>query len=107
MLARIEGKTWRPFIPRQLEVLKQYKSGWLLQEANRLTLISGHGRLKRADDTFEDIGGSTGGFLRTVLDNWGPPDLQDFDGDWRLGEDLRRCGEDPWLIDAAVERCRS
>ena len=95
MLARIEGKTWRPFTPRQLEVLKQYKSGWLLQEANRLTLISGHGRLKRADDTFEDIGGSTGGFVRTVLDDWGPPDLKDFDGDWRLGEDLRRCGEAP------------
>ena len=91
MLARIEGKTWRPFTPRQQEVLKLYKSGWLLQEANRLTLISGHGRLKRADDTFEDIGGSTGGFLRTVLDDWAPPDLKDFDGDSRLkdfdGED--------------------
>ena len=95
MLARQQGKTWRPFTPRQQEVLQLYKSGWLRQEANRLTLISGHGRLKRADGTFEDIGGSTGGFVRTVLDDWGPPDLKDFDGDWRLGEDLRRCGEAP------------
>ena len=91
MLARIEGKTWKPFTPMQLEVLKQYKSGLLLREANRRTLISGHGRLKRADDTFEDIGGSTGGFVRIVFDDWRPPDLKDFDGDWRLGEDLRRC----------------
>ena len=95
MLARIEGKTWKPFTPMQLEVLKQYKSGLLLREANRRTLISGHGRLKRADDTFEDIGGSTGGFVRTVLDDWGPPDLKDFDGGWRLGEDLRLCGKAP------------
>ena len=101
----------------QLEVLNQYKSGRLLQEANKPTLISGHGRLKRADDTFEDIGGSTGGFVRTVLhdwaptdlkdfdessvdiggstggfvrtvlDDWGPPELTDFLGDWRLRQD--------------------
>ena len=91
MLARIEGKTRKFLTPMQLEVLKQYKSGLLLEEANRRTLLSGHGRLKRPDDTFEDIGGSTGGFVRIVLDDWGPPDLKDFDGDWRLGEDLRRC----------------
>ena len=77
----------------QLEILKQYKSGLLLQEANGRTLISGHGRLKRSDDTFEDIGGSTGGFVRTVLDDWRPPDLKDFDGDWRLGENLFRSAE--------------
>ena len=90
MLARQEGKTWRPFTPRQQEVLQLYKSGWLRQEANRLTLISGHGRLKRADDTFAEIGGSTGGFLRTVLDDWRSPDLKDFKRECRLGEDLRR-----------------
>ena len=84
MLARIEGKTWRPFTPMQLEVLKQYKSGLLLQEANRRTLISGHGRLKRADDTFEDIGGSTGGFVRTVLDGRTEPVFTDFNRDRRL-----------------------
>ena len=95
MLDRLEGKTFRPFTPRQLEVLRKYRSGRLRQEANKRTRISGHGRLKRADDTFEDIGGSTGGFVRTVLDDWGPPDLKDFDGDWRLGEDLRLCGKAP------------
>ena len=93
MLARIEGKTRKPLTPMQLEVLKQFKSGLLLREANRRTLISGHGRLKRADDTFEDIGGSTGGLVRIVLDNWREPALEDFDGDWRLGENLFRSAE--------------
>ena len=95
MLDRPEGKTLRPCTPRQQEVLKEYRSGWLRQEANKLTLISGHGRLKKEDDSYVDIGGSTGGFLRTVLDDWGPPDLADFEGDWRLGEDPRLCGEAP------------
>ena len=87
ILDRLEGNTWRPFTARQREVLDQYRSGWLRNEANKLTLISGHGRLKRADDTFEEIGGSTGGFVRTVLDDWEPPEITDFSGDWRLRQD--------------------
>ena len=66
----------------QLQVLKQYQSGELRKQANQLTMLSGHGRLKREDDTFVDIGGSTGGFVRIVLDDWEPPDLADFEGDW-------------------------
>ena len=50
-------------------------------QANKLTMISGHGRLKQEDDSFVDIGGSTGGFVRTVLDDWEPPDLVDFEED--------------------------
>ena len=41
-------------------------------------MTSGHGRLKKADQTHVDIGGSTGGFVRTVLDDWETPDLTDF-----------------------------
>ena len=48
---------------KQLRVLQEYKSGELRKQANRLTMISGHGRLKREDATFVDIGGSTGGFV--------------------------------------------
>ena len=44
-------------------------------------MISGHGRLKKEDHSFVDIGGSTGGFVRTVLDDWEPPDLADFEGE--------------------------
>ena len=66
---------------KQLRVLREYRSGELRNEANRLTMISGHGRLKKEDDSFVDIGGSIGGFVRTVLDDWEPPDLAEFADD--------------------------
>ena len=68
--------------PEQLRILKEYQSGMLRRQANKLTIISGHGRLKNADGSFVDIGGNTGGFVRTVVDFWEPPDihLDDFIG---------------------------
>ena len=69
------------FSPKQQQVLEDYQSGELRMKANNLTMKSGHGRLKRKDDSFVDIGGSTGGFVRTVLDDWEPPDVADFGGD--------------------------
>ena len=71
----------RPLTPKQLRVLQEYRSGELRRQANKLTKIFGHGRLKKEDDSFVDIGGSTGGFVRTVLDDWEPPDLADFEED--------------------------
>ena len=71
----------RQLNPKQQRVLQAYQSGELRNEANRLTMIPGHGRLKKDDDTFVDIGGSTGGFVRTVLDDWEPPDLAEFADD--------------------------
>ena len=65
--------------PKQLRVLQEYQSGELRRQAHKLTMISGHGRLKKEDHSFVDIGGSTGGFARTVLDDWEPPDLADFE----------------------------
>ena len=61
----------------QHALLAKLHDGTLLQEANRLTKISGHGRLKRTDGTSVDIGGSTGGLTRAVLYNWTPPNLDD------------------------------
>ena len=72
--------------PKQQQVLKEYESGELRRKANNLTMKAGHGRLKREDDSFVDIGGSTGGFVRTVLDDWEPPDVADFEEDPRLVE---------------------
>ena len=69
----------RPLNRQQLRVLQEYQSGELRRQANKLTMISGHGRLKKEDHSFVDIGGSTGGFVRTVLDDWEPPDLADFE----------------------------
>ena len=69
------------FNAEQQQVLREYQSGELRRKANDLTMKSGHGRVKRDDDSFVDIGGSTGGFVRTVLDDWGEPDLAEFEGD--------------------------
>ena len=67
----------RPLNPKQLRVLQEYRSGELRMQANKLIMISSHGCLKKEDHSFVDIGGSTGGFVRTVLDDWEPPDLAD------------------------------
>ena len=56
-----------------------YDDGTLLAEANRLTRISGNGRLRRSDGSFLDIGGSTGGYARTVLYDWQVPDVTEFE----------------------------
>ena len=64
---------------QQQDLLALYDAGTLLADANRLTRISGNGRLRRSDGSFVDIGGSTGGYTRTVLYDWEPPDLTGFD----------------------------
>ena len=69
----------RALRPGQLKVLQEYRSGELRRQANKLTKMSGHGRLLREDLSYVDIGGSTGGFVRTVLDDWEPPDLGEFE----------------------------
>ena len=63
--------------PEQQRLVEQLRDGTLEREANRLTLLSGHGRIKRKDGTSVDIGGSTGGFTRAVLYNWTPPNIDD------------------------------
>ena len=51
----------RSLNPKQQRYLEKYQSGELRRQANNLTMISGHGRLKREDHSYVDIGGSTGG----------------------------------------------
>ena len=63
----------------QRDLLALYDDGTLLAEANRLTRISGNGRLRRSDASFVDIGGSTGGYTRSVLYDWQAPDVTEFD----------------------------
>ena len=63
---------------RQEALLVLYDNGTLLAEANRLTRISGNGRLRREDGSFVDTGGSTGGFTRTVLYCYKPPEVESF-----------------------------
>jgi hypothetical protein len=85
MLERLlDQRSARPLNPKQLRFLQEYQSGFMRRQANKLTMISGHGRLKREDHSFVDIGGCTGGFVRTVLDDWESPDLADFQGDMAI-----------------------
>ena len=81
ILSKGKGKGARPLTPKQWRELQEFQSGELRRQANKLTMKSGHGRLKKEDDSFVDICGSTGGFGRTVLDDWEPPDLADFEED--------------------------
>ena len=81
MLDRVCQKlsdTGKSLNPEQMQVLRTYWNGDLKEQANKATLDSGHGRLKRSDDTGVDIGGSTGGFVRVVLDDWEPPNTEEF-----------------------------
>ena len=71
-------KRRRPLNSEQSRLLQDFESGKLRREANDWTFMFGHGRLRREDGTFVDIGGSTGGFVRTVLDDWESPDTKHF-----------------------------
>ena len=58
----------------EMEEVNLYKSGVLLKKANDLTLLSGHGTLRRPGDAAEClIGASTGGKVRRILENWEEP----------------------------------
>ena len=68
------GKNKRLYADQAILVAKLH-DGTLEAEAQRSTLLSGHGKVKQNDGTFVNIGGSTGGFTRAVLYNWTPPNL--------------------------------
>ena len=62
----------------QTYLLQQYDTGVLQQELNNAIAEYGHGRLcSEAGDCF-DIGGSTGGVAREVIDHWVVPDCSGF-----------------------------
>ena len=68
----------RHFTRQQLDVLESYESGELLRIRNNAILALGHGRLRTARGETLDIGGSTGGGSRRILDSWHPPDWREF-----------------------------
>ena len=62
----------------QLDVLEKWHKGELLDDWNNAVLALGHGRLRNLAGRTLDIGGSTGGGSRRVLDTWQPPDWRRF-----------------------------
>ena len=80
-LARLSEQLGRErckFTLMELEVLRNWQSGRLREELNHAIWNFGHGRMENAAGEFIDIGGSTGGLSRKVLDDWRQPDLRDF-----------------------------
>ena len=68
----------RQFTPRQLELLDRYDNGELLTIRNNAIQALGHGRLINTRGETLDIGGSTGGGSRRILDSWHPLDVEQF-----------------------------
>ncbi len=64
--------------PRQTDLLEQYDSCRLMKELNAAKVAWGHGRLRDEAGGYMDIGGSTGGGSRRVIDDWAPPDIEEF-----------------------------
>jgi len=77
-----KGQEAEPFTQKEKEVLEQWDSGQLLAQKNASIQALGHGRLQKASGEHLDIGGSTGGGSRKILDEWQPKDWREFlDGD--------------------------
>ena len=72
------GQEVQTFTRRQLEVLERWDSGELRNNRNSAIVALGHGRLRTARGDYLDIGGSTGGGSRRIIDGWQPPDWRHF-----------------------------
>ena len=64
--------------PRELEILQKLGSGELRQTANAAIEAHGHGCLRAADGSSMDIGSSTGGRTRRLLDSYVIPSHENF-----------------------------
>ena len=66
------------FSRRQYAVLQMWDDGQLRKNLNKTITDLGHGRLQSAQGAFLEIGGSTGGGARRIIDSWVPPDWHQF-----------------------------
>ena len=72
------GQEVLTFTQNELEVLQQWDMGQLRYLLNTAILALGHGRLQNARGEYLEIGGSTGGGSRRILDRWQAPDYRTF-----------------------------
>ena len=63
---------------REQENLQQLEDGSLLRRTNEAVAAFGHGTLGREDGGTIEIGGSTGGVTRFLLDGNAEPDVASF-----------------------------
>ena len=60
------------------ENLLRLEDGSLLRHTNEAVAAYGHGTLRRDDGETIEIGGSTGGITRFLLDGYAEPDVDSF-----------------------------
>ena len=60
------------------ENLRRLEDGSLLRHTNEAVAAYGHGTLRRDDGETIEIGGSTGGITRFLLDGYAEPDVDSF-----------------------------
>ena len=72
------GQEEKTFTHKELQVLQHWDNGKLREDLNNAIGALGHGRLTTASGDYLDIGGSTGGGSRRIIDGWKPPDWSDF-----------------------------
>ena len=65
------------FSSHQQRLLERLESGELLWRMNSAVGKWGHGRLETPDGHCVEIGGSTGGLTRELVDEWKPPSFLD------------------------------
>ena len=63
---------------RQTVLLEDFRSGRLMRELNERKVAWGHGRLRDEAGGHMDIGGSTGGGSRRLIDGWVQPNWREF-----------------------------
>ena len=63
---------------REFQVLQDWDNGKLREDLNKAIVALGHGRLTTASGHHLDIGGSTGGGSRRIIDGWRPPAWREF-----------------------------
>ena len=76
------------FSSHQQRLLERLESGELLWRMNSAVGKWGHGRLETPDGHCVEIGGSTGGRTRKLVDNWAAPSFEDFMEESKTIEDF-------------------
>ena len=80
------------FTRTQLQLLDHWDTGILRKDLNEAVANLGHGRLRSAGGNYLDIGGSTGGGSRRIIDGWVPPDWRQFLEQEGVGAVHSHCG---------------
>ena len=69
------------FTQREQDLLHKLDTDMLRKRSHDLTMKFGHGRVHKKDGSYVEIGGSSGGQARRVLDNYVPPHPEDIERD--------------------------